>query len=85
MIYDIKHDGRHKAQLFAGLHLTDPNMESVNFGVVLLRGIRLIVFLVDLNKLQLCGADVGNAYLEATNKEKVYIFGGPAFGSLEGS
>jgi hypothetical protein len=28
--------------------------------------------------------DVGNAYLEATRKEKVYIVGGPEFGSLEG-
>jgi hypothetical protein len=34
--------------------------------------------------LQLWGADVGNAYLEATTKEKVYIVGGPEFGSLEG-
>jgi hypothetical protein len=49
-----------------------------------LRGIRLIVFLAELNKLQLWGADVDNAYLEAATKEKVYIDGGPEFGSLEG-
>jgi Reverse transcriptase (RNA-dependent DNA polymerase) len=30
------------------------------------------------------GADVGNAYLEAKTKEKVYIVGGPEFGSREG-
>jgi hypothetical protein len=29
-------------------------------------------------------ADVGNAYLETTTKEKVYIVGCPEFGSLEG-
>jgi hypothetical protein len=34
--------------------------------------------------LQLWGADVGNTYLEATTKEKIYIVGGPEFGSLEG-
>jgi hypothetical protein len=34
--------------------------------------------------LQLWGADVSNAYLEATTKEKDYIVGGPDFGSLEG-
>jgi Reverse transcriptase (RNA-dependent DNA polymerase) len=84
MIYDVKHDGRHKARLVAGGHLTDPNTESVYSGVVSLRGIRLIVFLAELNKLQLWGADIGNAYLEATTKEKVYIVGGPEFGSLEG-
>jgi hypothetical protein len=84
MIYDVKHDGRHKARLVAGGHLTDPNTESVYSGVVSLRGIRLIVFLAELNSLQLWGADVGNAYLEAKTKEKVYIVGGPEFGSLHG-
>jgi hypothetical protein len=38
MIYDVKHDGRHKARLVAGRHLTDPNTESVYSGVVLLHG-----------------------------------------------
>jgi hypothetical protein len=84
MIYDVKHDGRHKSRLVTGGHLTDPNTESVYSGVVLLRGIWLIVFLAELNKLQLWGADVGNAYLEAKTKELVYIVGGLEFGSLEG-
>jgi hypothetical protein len=70
MIYDVKHDGRHKAQLVASGHLTDPNTESVYSGVVLLQGI-LILFLAELNKLQLWGADVGNAYLEVTTNENV--------------
>jgi hypothetical protein len=64
--------------------LTNPNTESVYSGVVSLRGIQLIAFLAELNKLQLWGVDVGNAYLEATTKEKLYILGGPEFGSLEG-
>jgi hypothetical protein len=34
--------------------------------------------------LELWGTNVGNAYLEAKTKEKVYIVGGPEFGSLEG-
>jgi Reverse transcriptase (RNA-dependent DNA polymerase) len=68
----------------AGGHLTDPNTESVYSRVVSLRGIRLIVFLAELNTLELWGADVGNAYLEALTKEKVYIIGGPEFGDLAG-
>jgi hypothetical protein len=51
---------------------------------VSLRGIRLIVFLAEMNELQLWGADVGNAYFEAKTKEKFYIFGSPEFGSHEG-
>jgi hypothetical protein len=30
------------------------------------------------------GADIGNAYLEAKTREKVYIIGGTGFGDLEG-
>jgi Reverse transcriptase (RNA-dependent DNA polymerase) len=82
MVY-VKHDGRHKSCLVAGGHLTDPNTESVYSGVVSLRGIRLVVLLAELNGLELWGADVGNAYLEAETKEKVYLVGGPEFGSLE--
>jgi hypothetical protein len=52
--------------------------------VVSLRGIGLVTFLSKLSKLELWGTDIGNEYLEATTKEKVYITGGPEFGTLEG-
>jgi hypothetical protein len=84
IIYDVKDSGRNKSKLVAGGHLTNPNTQGVYSSVVVLRGIRLIVFLAELNKLQLWGADDGNAYLEATTKDKVYRVGGPEFGSLEG-
>jgi Reverse transcriptase (RNA-dependent DNA polymerase) len=82
--HGVKHDGRHKARIVAGGHLTDPNTESVYYGVVSLRIIRLVVFLAEINGLELWGADVGNAYLEAKTKEKVYIVAGPDFGPMEG-
>jgi Reverse transcriptase (RNA-dependent DNA polymerase) len=84
MIYDVKHDGRHKARLAAGDHLIDPNTESVYSGVVSLLGIWLVTFFAELNALELWGADVGNAYLEALIKEKVNIIGGPELGDLAG-
>jgi Reverse transcriptase (RNA-dependent DNA polymerase) len=84
MVYDVKHDGQHKARLVAGVHITDYNTDSVYSGVVLLRGIRLVVFSAELNGLKLWEADVGNAYLEAKTKEKVHIVAGPEFGSLDG-
>jgi hypothetical protein len=34
IIYDVKHDGCHKACIIAGVHLTNPNTESVYSGVV---------------------------------------------------
>jgi hypothetical protein len=73
MIYDVKHDGRHRARLVAGGHLTDVPLDSIYSGVVSLRGLRLIVFLSELNGLSLWGADVGHAYLEAMTAEKFLL------------
>ena len=44
----------------------------------------MVIFLSELNGLDLWGADVGNAYLEAHTKEKVYIVAGEGFGECEG-
>ena len=83
-VYDVKHDGRHKARLVAGGHLTEAPFDSVYSSVVSLKGLRLIIFLAELNGLDVWGTDVGNAYLEAKTKEKVCIIAGPEFGPLEG-
>ena len=83
-VFAVKHDGRHKARLVAGGHLTDAPVDSVYSGVVSLRSLRMIIFLAELNGLELYCADVGNAYLEAETREKVYIVAGPGFGELQG-
>ena len=84
MVYAVKHDGRHKARLVADGNLTAAPIESVYSGVVSLRGLRIVAFLAELNSLELWATDVGNAYLEAETKEKVYIVAGPEFGDLCG-
>ena len=43
-----------------------------------------MIFLDKLNHLELWGADIGNAYLEAFTDEKLYIVAGPEFQELEG-
>ena len=45
-VFDVKHDGRHKARMVAGGHLTDTPLESVHAGVVSSRGLRMCTFLV---------------------------------------
>ena len=77
LILAVKHDGRHKARLVAGGHLTPDAIESIYSGVVYIRSLRLVIFLAKLNNLEVWGADIGNAYLEAKTKEKLYIFGRP--------
>ena len=84
LVFDVKHDGRHKARLVADGHLTDIPLDSVYSGVVSLRGIRLLTFISELNALLLWATDIGNAYLEALTKELVYIVAGPEFGDREG-
>ena len=84
IIYDVKHDGRHKARLVAGGHLTDIPLESVYSGVVSLRGLRLVTFLAELNGLKLWATDITSTYLEAFTSEKVCIKAGPEFGKLNG-
>jgi Reverse transcriptase (RNA-dependent DNA polymerase) len=84
LICDVKHDGRHKVRLVADGHLTDIPLESVYSGVVSLRGFRIVLFLAELNHLEIWSTDIGNAYLEAYTTEKVFIIAGPEFGEREG-
>ena len=80
LVFDVKHNGRHKARLVADGHLTDIPIDSVYSGVVSLRGFRLTLFLAELNGLEAWATNIGNAYLEAETSEKVYIEAGPEFG-----
>jgi hypothetical protein len=47
-------------------------------------GHTLLVVLAELNSLQTWSTDIGNAYLEAETKEKVFFVAGPEFGDLAG-
>ena len=83
-VFDCKADGRRKARLVAGGHMTSPPKDSVYSSVVSLRSIRIVCFLAELNNLELMTGDVGNAYLEACTKELVCFRAGPEFGPLAG-
>ena len=78
-MFDVKHCGKFKARLAADGHLTKEPNETVYSGIVPLRNLRLAMFFAELNDLQLWGADVGNAYLQAFMKEKLYIVAGSEF------
>ena len=83
LVYNIKHDLRHKARCVADGHLTAPCGDSYS-GVISLRTLRLALTIGELNGLKVMVGDIGNAYLEAYTNEKVYIIAGPEFGELEG-
>ena len=52
-VYAVKHDGRFKARLVADGHLTKEPVESIYSGVVSLRSLRMVVFLSQLNNLEM--------------------------------
>ena len=83
-VYAVKHDGRHKARLVGLGNMTPVPVHSVYSSVASLRGVRIIIFIAELNKLKLWGTDIGNAYLESYTDEKVYVIARPEFGELEG-
>ena len=84
LVFAVKFDGRHKARLVADGHLTPEPIENIYSGVVSLRNLRWVIFPGKLNHLDLWGADIGNACLEAFNDEKLYIVAGPEFQELKG-
>ena len=83
-VYAVKHDGRFKARLVTDGHLPKEPVESIYTGVVSLRSLRMVVSISQLNNLEIWGADVGNAYLDAYTDEKLCIIAGPEFKELQG-
>ena len=77
-------DDRSKERLVTDGHLTKEPGESIYSGVVSLRSLRMVVFLPQLNNLEIWGADVNNAYPEAYTDEKLCIIAGPELKELQG-
>ena len=86
MIFDIKMDGQftRKACYVAGGHTTDPP-SSITYSSVVFRDSIIIAFtLAALNGVDIRAADIGNAYLNAKCREKIWTVAGTEFGSEKG-
>ena len=84
-VFDVKADGRRKGRSVAHGDMTPELDEAVYSSVATLRSLRIVIFLAELNGLNLMQGDVGNAYLESYTQEKVYFIGGPEFGNHAGT
>ena len=87
MIFDIKMDGKftRKARFVAGGHTTDPPSSITYSSVVSRDSVRIAFMLAALNDLDLSACDIGNAYLNAPCREKIWTEAGPEFEEDEGS
>ena len=84
-VFDVKADGRRKERLVARGDMTPEPDEAVYSSVATLRSLRIVIFLAELNGLNLMQGDVSNAYLESYTQEKVYFIAGPEFGHHAGT
>jgi hypothetical protein len=78
-------DFTRKARFVAGGHMTDPPSDIMYSSVVSPDSVRIAFLLAALNNVDILAMDIGNAYLNASPREKVYTTAGPEFGAeLEG-
>ncbi len=75
MPYDFRREN-----YVAGGHMTNPPSTITYSSVVSRDSVRIVFLLAALNDANLLSTDIGNAYLNASPREKVYTTTGPKFG-----
>ena len=76
MIFDVKMDFTRKARFVAGGHMTEAPSSVTYSSVVSRDSVRLAFLIAELNGLDVMACDIGNAYLHAPCREKVWFQGG---------
>jgi len=78
MVFDIKMDGdlTRKARFVAGGHTTEAPSSITYSSIVSRESIQLAFLIAALNNLEVYAADVGNAYLNVTCREKIWTVAG---------
>ena len=84
MIFNVKMDFTRKARLVAGGHVPEVDHNLTHSSVVSRDSIRILFLVAALNYLDALSADIGNTYLYAPNREKVYAIAGKEFGTRAG-
>ena len=82
--FEVKSDFRRKTRFIAGRHMTDPPDMLTYSSVVSREIIRTGFLIVALNGLDVLAGDIGNAYINAPCKEKIWTIVGPGFGIDQG-
>ena len=80
LVWDLKMDFTRKARWVLDGHQTPDPIGLTYAGVVSCESVRIAFTYTALNGLQVCAADICNAYLQAPSLCKGYIICGPEFG-----
>ena len=81
MIYDVKFDLTRKARYVGGGHLTKVSPSMSYSSVVSRDSVRIMFLIAALNDLDIEMCDIGNAYLNAETRERVWFRAGDEWGS----
>ena len=80
LVFDVKMDFTRKARWVLDGHKTPKPTGSTYVGVVSRESVRIASTYAALNGLDVCAADIWNAYLQAPSSQKDYVICGPEFG-----
>lgn len=80
IVFDVKMDFTRKARYVAGGHTTDTPVGLCYSSVVSRESVRIAFLIAALNDLDVFACDIGNAYLNAPCREKIWFVAGPECG-----
>ena len=80
LIFAVKTDLCRKARLVIGGHVTDASMYDCYASTVKTENIRLLMHQLVMSRYNLLAEDIGNTYVNAYTKEKIYSRAGIEFG-----
>ena len=84
IVFDVKMDFTRKARFVVGGHTTETPASLTYSSVVSRESVRIAFFLGALNGLDVLSCDIGNAYLNAPCREKIWFKAGPECGENAG-
>eukprot|EP00957_Ditylum_brightwellii_P064265 4876998-Ditylum_brightwellii.AAC.1 len=84
MIFDIKHDLRHKAHFAVGGHVVDSSKHTMFSSKVQEISVRLMLLIAVKNNLGMMYGDIGNAFFVAPCAEQIGSVAGDNFGPRKG-
>ena len=84
MAFDVKMDFTRKARFCAGGHMTEAPLSITYSSVASRDSVRIAFTCAALNGLDVFACDIGNAYLNAPCREKVWFLGGDEAGEDKG-
>ena len=80
IIFDVKMDFTRKARWVLDGHKTQHVDYSTYAGVVSCESVRIALTYAAFIKIDICAADIRNAYLQSPSTQKDFIYCGPEFG-----